>query len=73
MDERQASTLKTTQQNWEENAKSQAEFAAAEFDGGSMAALVYSSEIASVTIGRTGELKRMFQEMSERYGDEIQA
>ena len=43
MDERQTSSLRTTQRNWDEYAKSQAEFAAAEFDGGSIAPLVYSS------------------------------
>lgn len=69
MDERQVATLKVTQQNWEEYAKSQAEFAAAEFDGGSMAPLVFSSELESVTISRTGEIKRMLNEMSERYGE----
>lgn len=69
MDERQVATLKVTQQSWEDYAKSQAEFAAAEFDGGSMAPLVFSSELESVTISRTGELKRMLNEMSERYGE----
>lgn len=69
MDERQLATLKVTQQNWEDYAKSQAEFAAAEFDGGSMASLVFSSELESVTISRTGELKRMLNEMTERYGE----
>ncbi|GFE66928.1 lysozyme inhibitor LprI family protein [Litoreibacter roseus] len=69
MDERQAATLKVTQQNWESYAKSQAEFAAAEFDGGSMAPHVFFSELESVTISRTGELKRMLNEMTERYGE----
>ncbi len=73
MDERQTSSLRTTQRNWDEYAKSQAEFAAAEFDGGSIAPLVYSSELEAVTISRTGELKRMLQEMHKRYGDEVEA
>jgi len=73
MDERQILILSTTQRNWKEYAKSQAEFAAAEFDGGSIAPLVYSSELESVTISRTGELKRMLQEMRERYDDELVA
>jgi len=73
MDERQVSALKITQHNWEEYAKSQAEFAAAEVYGGSMEPLVYSGELESVTISRTGELKRMLQEMSYRYGDEVEA
>lgn len=68
MDERQVETLRVTQKNWEDYAKSQAEFVAAEFDGGSIAPLVFSSELESVTISRTGELKRMLNEMSERYG-----
>lgn len=67
IEERQIASLKTTQRNWEKYAKSQAEFAAAEFNGGSIAPLVYSSELESVTISRTGELKRMLQEMRERY------
>ncbi len=69
MDERQVATLRVTQKSWEDYAKSQAEFAAAEFDGGSMAPLVFSSELESVTISRTGELKRMLNEMSERYSE----
>tara|TARA_R110002124_G_scaffold65659_2_gene179502 strand:- start:112 stop:321 length:210 start_codon:yes stop_codon:yes gene_type:complete len=69
MDERQVATLRVTQKSWKDYAKSQAEFAAAEFDGGSMAPLVFSSELESVTISRTGELKRMMNEMSERYSE----
>lgn len=71
LEEKQLSGLNKAQENWEQYAKSQAEFAAAEFEGGSMAPLVYSSELGVVTISRIGELKRMFQEMYERYGDEI--
>ena len=65
----QISNLDKAQENWEAYAKSQAEFAAAEFEGGSMAPLVYASELELVTISRTGELNRMFQELKERYGD----
>ncbi|MGY6695208.1 MAG: lysozyme inhibitor LprI family protein [Roseinatronobacter sp.] len=65
----QISSLDKAQESWEAYAKLQAEFAAAEFEGGSMAPLVYASELESVTISRTGELNRMFQEMKERYGD----
>ena len=73
LEEKQLSGLNKAQENWEQYAKSQAEFAAAEFEGGSMAPLVYSSELEAVTISRIGELKRMLQEMHERYGDEIKA
>ncbi len=69
MDEQQSSFLRATQERWEQYAKSQAEFAAAEFDGGSMKPLVFSAELEAVTISRTGELKRMLQEMTERYGE----
>lgn len=69
MDERQVANLRVTQKSWEDYAKSQAKFAAAAFDGGSMAPLVFSSELESVTISRTGELKRMLIEMSERYSE----
>ena len=65
----QVAALKQTQENWESYAESQAEFASAEFEGGSMAPLVYASELESVTVSRTGELKRMLEEMRERYGD----
>lgn len=65
----QVAALKQTQENWESYAKAQAEFAAAEFEGGSMAPLVYASELESVTVSRTGELKRMLEEMRERYGN----
>jgi len=71
MDTPQISVLEKAQFNWETYAKSQAEFAAAQFDRGSMAPLVYASELESVTTRRTGELNRMFQEMKERYGDKI--
>ena len=69
MEPQQILSLTKAQENWEAYAKSQAEFAAAEFEGGSMAPLIYASELESVTISRTGELNRMFQEMKERYGD----
>lgn len=69
MDANQIAAFKQTQTNWESYAKTQAEFAAAAFEGGSMAPLVYASELEAVTVSRTGELKRMFEEMSERYGD----
>lgn len=67
MEASQISALKKTQANWESYATAQAEFAATEFEGGSMAPLVYASELESVTVSRTGELKRMFEEMRERY------
>jgi uncharacterized protein YecT (DUF1311 family) len=69
MEASQIAALKQTQANWERYAKAQAEFATAEFDGGSMAPLVYASELESLTVSRTGELKRMLEEMRERYGD----
>ncbi|WP_323037689.1 lysozyme inhibitor LprI family protein [Pararhodobacter sp.] len=69
MEASQIAALNQTQANWESYAKAQAEFAAAEFDGGSMAPLVYASELETVTVSRTGELKRMLEEMRERYGD----
>lgn len=65
----QVAALKRTQDHWESYAKAQAEFASAEFEGGSMAPLVYASELESVTVSRTGELKRMLEEMRERYRD----
>ncbi|MEP9372094.1 lysozyme inhibitor LprI family protein [Mesorhizobium sp. KR1-2] len=65
--EAQTAALKETQGRWEKYAQAQAEFAAAEFEGGSMAPLVYASELESVTLSRTGELKRMLEEMRERY------
>lgn len=64
----QVAALMKTQENWESYAKAQAEFASAGFEGGSMAPLVYASELESVTVSRTGELKRMFEEMRERCG-----
>lgn len=69
MEAGQISSLKATQSHWEEYAKAQAAFAAAEYEGGTMAPLVYASELESVTVSRTGELKRMLEEMRERYGD----
>ena len=71
MEPPQIAILDKAQTNWEAYAKSQAEFAAAEFEGGSMAPLVYASELESVTISRTGELNRMLQEMKEGYSDQL--
>lgn len=65
----QLSALKAAQNNWENYARSQAEFAASEFEGGSIAPLIFSTEMEAVTISRTGELKRIFNEMKERYGN----
>lgn len=73
LEKKQLSALKNGQASWEEYAQSQAEFAAVEFEGGSMASLAFSSELEAVTISRTGELKRMLQEMRERYGDDVVA
>lgn len=69
MSEAQIAALKETQGKWEKYAQAQAEFAAVEFEGGTMAPLVYSSELESATVSRTGELKRMMEEMRERYGE----
>lgn len=66
MNTEQETALKETQDRWEHYAQSQAEFAAAEFVGGSMAPLIFASELESATLSRTGELKRMFSEMQER-------
>ncbi len=65
----QQSALGKAQANWRIFAESQAAFAAAEFEGGTMAPLIYASEFESATIIRTGELKRMLEQMRERYGD----
>ncbi|MEC5321756.1 lysozyme inhibitor LprI family protein [Aurantimonas sp. A3-2-R12] len=69
MSEAQTSALTETQERWGKYAQAQAEFAAAEFEGGSMAPLIFASELESATVSRTGELKRMLEEMRERYGD----
>jgi uncharacterized protein YecT (DUF1311 family) len=69
MNEAQSAALKETQDRWETYAQSQARFAAAEFDGGSMAPLIFASELESATVTRTGEIKRMLEEMRERYRD----
>ncbi len=69
MEEGQISTLKEAQAHWGKYAKAQADFAAAEFEGGTMLPLVYASELESITVSRTGELKRMQEEMRERCGD----
>lgn len=68
MSETQTAALKEAQERWEKYAQAQAEFASAEFEGGSMAPLVFASELESVTVSRTGELKRMLEEMRERNG-----
>jgi len=69
MSDAQAAALKGAQKRWLEYARAQAEFAAAEFEGGSMAPLIYAGELESATLSRTGELKRMLDEMRERNGD----
>jgi len=69
MSEAQTAALKEAQAWWTKYAQAQAGFAAAEFEGGSIAPLIYASELESVTVSRTGELKRMLDEMRERNGD----
>lgn len=69
MNEAQSAALRDTQQRWQEYAQSQAAFVAAEYEGGSMAPLIYTSELEFATVRRTGELSRMLEEMRERYGD----
>lgn len=69
MNETQTAALEQTQERWEKYAQAQAQFAAAEFEGGSMAPLIFASELESATVSRTGELKRMLDEMRQRYGD----
>ncbi len=69
MSEAQAAALKEAQARWTKYAHAQAEFAASEFEGGSIAPLIYASELESATVSRTGELKRMLEEMRQRYGD----
>ena len=69
MEEGQISTLKEAQAHWGKYALAQADFAAAEFKGGTMFPLVFASELESITVSRTGELKRMQEEMRERHGD----
>lgn len=69
MSEAQTAALKEAQGQWEKYAQAQAEFASAEFEGGSMAPLIFASELESATVSRTGELKRMLEEMRERNGD----
>ncbi|MGN7960873.1 lysozyme inhibitor LprI family protein [Brucella sp. 22210] len=65
--ETQLAALKASQAHWNAYAKAQAEFAAAEFEGGSMSPLIYSGELESVTISRTGDLKRILEELRERH------
>lgn len=69
LNETQAAALRSTQQRWQEYAQSQAAFVAAEFEGGSMAPLIYASELEFAAVSRTGELKRMLEDMRGRYDD----
>lgn len=69
LNEAQIAALKDAQERWENYARSQANFAALEFEGGSMAPLIFASELESATVSRIGELKRMLEEMRERYGE----
>jgi uncharacterized protein YecT (DUF1311 family) len=69
MNEAQAAALESSQGRWEKYARAQAQFAAAEFEGGTIAPLIFASELESATVSRTGELKRMLYEMRERNGE----
>lgn len=69
MSDTQTVALKEGQRKWEDYARAHAHFAAAEFEGGSMAPLIFAGELESATVSRTGELKRMLAEMRERYGE----
>ncbi|NKL07953.1 DUF1311 domain-containing protein [Rhizobium leguminosarum bv. viciae] len=69
MNEAQTTALGETQKRWREYAQSQASLVAAEYEGGSMAPLTYASELEYAAVSRAGELKRMLDDMRERYGD----
>lgn len=62
----QKDALKAAQETWMIYADAQAKFAAAQFERGSMAPMVYSSELESVTISRTGDLNRILEELREQ-------
>ena len=66
MSESQSLALKATQELWEQYAKAQAEFSAAAFEGGSMAPMVYDSELEAVTLRRTGEIRAAIEELRDR-------
>lgn len=65
----QENALRKSQKQWEKYALAQAEFASAEFEGGTLAPLAYSSELETATLSRTAELNRMLGEMRERHAD----
>lgn len=71
MDAAQAAALDVAQARWKEYALAQAEFSAAEFEGGSMKSLIFSSEMETITLSRIGDLKRMLDELRLRSGDDI--
>lgn len=57
VDERERPLLQAAQDAWESYRDRQAEFAAAEFEGGSIQPLIRSSQMRSITLARVAELE----------------
>lgn len=64
----ESEALAVSQERWEAYAEAQSEVARLGYEGGSMASLVYWSNMETAAISRTGELRRMFEEMRELRG-----
>ncbi|GGE15240.1 hypothetical protein GCM10011360_00070 [Primorskyibacter flagellatus] len=63
----QIAALHDSQEKWLAYAKAHAEFSALEFEGGTIRPLVYSSEMETSAVSRTGELRRAYEDMQGRY------
>lgn len=72
LDEREEQFFEAAQSAWESYRDRQAEFAAAEVEGGTMAPLVISSEKELMTEARARELDAAFKERADRQGTETE-
>jgi uncharacterized protein YecT (DUF1311 family) len=66
MDRAQLKLLRTAQRRWETYAHAQAEFAAAEFAGGTIASVIYAGALEDAALTRTSELRRLLKELQEK-------
>lgn len=59
----QKHALAESQEHWEKYVSAQSEFAGASYGGGTMAQTAYHAELERVTISRTAELRRIYEQM----------
>lgn len=68
MNEAQLAALERAQDRWQEFARARADVVAAAFEGGTMAPLIWWSEMEAATISRAGELSLLLDDLRKQEG-----